>query len=74
MRAAESMVDSANMRHPSPSSASTTSFLAGCRMRFVRDGYNSTLRKRRAFPTTESELRLIAALAIIGFSINPNHG
>jgi hypothetical protein len=31
-------------------------------------------RRRSAFPTTETELRLIAAAAIIGFSRIPNQG
>ena len=30
--------------------------------------------KRSAFPTTETELKLIAAAAIIGLSKTPNHG
>jgi hypothetical protein len=32
------------------------------------------LRKRSEFKITEIELALIAALAIIGLSINPNNG
>ncbi len=36
--------------------------------------YSSTLRKRRAFAITETELKLIAAAATIGFNSNPNNG
>ena len=36
--------------------------------------YSSTLRRRSAFPITETELRLIAAAAIIGESRSPNQG
>lgn len=37
-------------------------------------GHNAARRKRNAFPITDTELRLIAALAIIGLSKMPNHG
>ena len=36
--------------------------------------YSSTRRRRRALPITETELRLIAALAIIGLSRMPKNG
>ena len=36
--------------------------------------YSSTRRRRRALPMTETELRLIAALAIIGLSRMPKNG
>ena len=36
--------------------------------------FDQLLRSRRAFPTTETELKLIAAAAIIGFSNNPKNG
>jgi hypothetical protein len=36
--------------------------------------YSSTLRSLSAFPITETELNVMAALAIIGLSSNPNHG
>ena len=36
--------------------------------------YRRTRRNRSAFPTTDSELRLIAALAQIGWISNPKKG
>ena len=36
--------------------------------------YNFTFRSRRALPMTETELRLIAAPAIIGLSSRPKNG
>jgi hypothetical protein len=33
-----------------------------------------TRRRRKAFPTTETELKLIAAAAIIGFNSKPKKG
>lgn len=36
--------------------------------------YSVVLRNRSALPITETELKLIAALAIIGLSTMPNHG
>jgi hypothetical protein len=36
--------------------------------------YNCTLRNRSAFPTTDTELKLIAAAAIMGLRRSPNHG
>ena len=36
--------------------------------------YRRTRLSRSAFPTTETELRLIANAAIIGFSSNPMNG
>jgi len=35
---------------------------------------NSTLRKRKAFATTETELKLMAALAMMGLSKIPKNG
>ena len=37
-------------------------------------GQRRARRKRSAFPTTETELKLIAAAAIIGLSNRPNQG
>ena len=36
--------------------------------------YSAALRRRSALEITETELRLMAALAIIGFSSNPTNG
>ena len=36
--------------------------------------YKAARRKRKAFPITDTELNVIAALAIIGLSSNPNTG
>lgn len=36
--------------------------------------YNFTLRNRRAFAITDTELKLIAAAATIGFNNHPNSG
>ena len=36
--------------------------------------YSSTRRSLRAFPITDTELNVMAALAIIGLSSSPNHG
>src|SRR5262245_44980114 len=36
--------------------------------------YSGSLRNRKALPITDTELRLMAALAIIGLSSNPNAG
>ena len=36
--------------------------------------YSRTVRRRRALPITETELRLMAAAAIIGLSRSPNTG
>ena len=36
--------------------------------------YRSARRNRSALPITETELKVIAALAIIGLSSSPNHG
>ena len=36
--------------------------------------YNVTLRKRNALPITDTELRLMAAAAIMGLSSSPNTG
>ena len=36
--------------------------------------YRPALRSRNALPMTETELRLIAALAIIGLNNRPNQG
>ena len=36
--------------------------------------YSSTLRSRSALPITDTELKVMAALAIIGLSSTPNHG
>ena len=36
--------------------------------------YRSTRCRRSAFPMTETELRLMAALAIIGLSTRPKYG
>jgi len=36
--------------------------------------HNDTLRRRSALEITETELKLIAALAIIGFRSKPNKG
>jgi hypothetical protein len=40
----------------------------------MSSGYNLALRSRKALPTTETELKLIAAAAIIGLSSNPKNG
>ena len=41
----------------------------------LRCGHHSAVRRRRnAFPITETELKLIAALASMGLSSTPNHG
>ena len=40
----------------------------------VASRYSSTRRRRRALPMTDTELRLIAALAIIGLSRMPKNG
>ena len=39
-----------------------------------RASYSSTLRSRNALPITDTELKLMAALAIIGLSSSPNTG
>lgn len=36
--------------------------------------HSGTRRSRSALPMTDTELRLMAALAIIGLSSSPNHG
>jgi hypothetical protein len=36
--------------------------------------HNMTLRRRNALPMTDTELKLMAALAIIGLSSKPNTG
>ena len=36
--------------------------------------YSSTRRSLQAFPITDTELNVMAALAIIGLSSRPNHG
>jgi len=43
-------------------------------MRFAGSGYSFTVRKRNAFAITETELKLIAAPAIIGLRRMPNSG
>src|SRR3984957_11613278 len=40
----------------------------------VRQPYNEAVRRRNALAITETELKLIAAAAIIGLSSNPNTG
>ena len=44
------------------------------RRQIPRRGYSARRRSRRALPITETELRLIAALAIIGLSSSPKNG
>lgn len=44
------------------------------RLQLSRAAYNSTLRSRNALPITDTELKLIAALAIIGLNSRPNTG
>ena len=43
-------------------------------MRFAASGYSFTVRKRNAFAITETELKLIAAPAIIGLRRTPKNG
>ena len=43
-------------------------------IRFARSGYSFTVRKRNAFAITETELKLIAAPAIIGLRRTPKNG
>jgi hypothetical protein len=38
------------------------------------EAYNRAFRNRRALPITETELKLMAAEAIIGLSSNPKNG
>jgi len=40
----------------------------------MRHGHNSSFRNRSALPITDTELRLIAAAAIIGLSSRPKNG
>jgi len=40
----------------------------------TRRNYRMAVRKRSALPITQTELTLMAALAIIGFSSKPNAG
>src|SRR6267154_3181878 len=42
--------------------------------RVSQNPHNSTRRSRSAFAITDTELKLIAALAIIGLSSTPSHG
>jgi len=41
---------------------------------YLHTVYNFNLRSRKALPITDTELKLMAALAIIGLSSNPNAG
>jgi len=43
-------------------------------IRFAGSGYSFTVRKRNAFAITETELKLIAAPAIIGLRRTPKNG
>jgi hypothetical protein len=41
---------------------------------YLRVPYSSARRSLKAFPITDTELNVMAALAIMGLSSSPNHG